>query len=164
MLSQIRVDIHTLISLSLHPPDSISLSLSLSLSALSRLSLIDILSDVLQYLDDIKSGRIPSPPPPTSSTTTIIERAATTPAQKISSPPTLTSPSIPVIKMDSKASPILSYVDIPVDEVQRSRARQMVQSKATVPHVYASASCRVQRLVELAKGLGDNDGSGRLNC
>lgn len=151
MLWYIRVDVHTLIPL----------SLSLSPLTLS-LSLIDIHSDVLQYLDDIKSGRIPAPPLPTSSTTTI-KRAAATPAQKISSPPsTLTStssPSVPVIKMDSKTSPVLSYVDIPVDEVQRSRARQMVQSKATVPHVYASASCSVQRLRELAKGLGE-DGSG----
>ena len=138
-------------------------NMSLSLPPLpSPISLMDIHSDVLQYLDDIKSGRIPTPPP--SSSTTITERAAATPAQQISSPPTLTStspPSVPVIKMDSKTSPVLSYIDIPVDEVQRSRARQMVQSKATVPHVYASASCSMQRLVELVKGLGD-DGSGWL--
>ena len=84
--------------------------------------------------------------------------------QNLMSPPTLstvrTTP-VPVIKMDSKRSPVsgVSYVDIPVDEVQRSHARQMVQSKATTPHVYASASCNVQRLMELAKSL--DNGSGR---
>ena len=69
--------------------------------------------------------------------------------------------------MDSKSSPVssgVSYVDIPVDEVRRSRARQMVQSKATTPHIYASASCSVQKLTELAKSLGDNsDNSGGSN-
>ena len=117
-------------------------------------------SDVLQYLDDIKSGRVSAPPTGTKGA------AAATPVvpTQQTSPPSVSTrrpaKSVPVVKMDSKTSPVsrVSFVDVPVDEVQRSHARQMVQSKATTPHIYASATCDVKRLIEMAKSLGDDSG------
>ena len=118
-----------------------------------------ICSDVLQYLDDVKSGHRTPPPPPTEQATI----GKTLPVQPAIHPPSTSRPTpVPVVKVDSKGSQVnsreVSYIDIPVDELQKSVAQQMVQSKTTIPHTYASVSCNVQRLIEITRTLEDGSG------
>lgn len=147
------------------PPLSPSLPLSPPLSCthchifnhVPNLPCINTFRDVLQYLDDLKSGRI-SPPTPSSLQTTAGQTTPGRPEATVKSTP------VPVVKFDSRSQlpsvgdKKMSYQDVPLDEVQRSRAEQMVQSKMTTPHIYATASCNVQRLVELSNALGESNG------
>ena len=68
----------------------------------------------------------------------------------------LSSTPVPIVKVDSKRSVTLKkvlFVDIPGDEVRRSRPWQMVESKTTTPHMYATASCKCAE----ASGMGKDN-------
>ncbi|KAJ7387113.1 hypothetical protein OS493_004078 [Desmophyllum pertusum] len=52
---------------------------------------------------------------------------------------------------DAKVGP--EYTDIPHTNMRRTIAKRLSESKATVPHTYASTNCVMNNLLELRKGL-----------
>lgn len=45
------------------------------------------------------------------------------------------------------------YIDVPHTNMRRTIAKRLAESKATVPHTYATTSCVMDNLLELRKGL-----------
>ena len=45
------------------------------------------------------------------------------------------------------------YIDIPNTSMRSTIAKRLAESKATVPHTYASTNCVMNNLIELRKGL-----------
>lgn len=58
----------------------------------------------------------------------------------------------PVPAPPVSAPPIVAetaYVDVPLDRMRKAIARRLTESKATVPHFYLAADCRVDELLRL---------------
>lgn len=45
------------------------------------------------------------------------------------------------------------YTDVPNTNTRRTIAKRLAESKATIPHTYASTNCVMNNLLELRKGL-----------
>ncbi|ALJ21750.1 dihydrolipoamide acetyltransferase family protein [Microbacterium sp. No. 7] len=47
------------------------------------------------------------------------------------------------------------FEDVPLDRMRKAIARRLTESKATVPHFYLVADCRVERLLELRRTVNE---------
>lgn len=98
--------------------------------------------DVLQYLEDLKAGKVFAPASKPVSQVFIPVK----PVQQVKQ-----APPPPKIKVQPVKSS--SYVDIPVDGVKRSTAEGDVYSKWSTPYSYATVSCNVDRAMETKRKM-----------
>lgn len=78
-----------------------------------------------------------------------LEKADTAPTVDAAAPaPAASAPAV-------SAAPVEGFDEIPLTPMRRAIARRLSESKATVPHFYLVADCRVDRLLELRREVNE---------
>ncbi|NXG56945.1 ODPX protein, partial [Hemiprocne comata] len=112
--------------------------------------------DALKLLQEKQKGKpselkpvvSPAPPQPTA-IPSVLQATAVTSAYP--------RPAVPPVSTLGQPAALGTFTEIPASNIRRVIAKRLTESKATIPHAYATADCDIDALLKLRKDLAKDD-------
>ncbi|KAM6160359.1 pyruvate dehydrogenase protein X component, mitochondrial [Erethizon dorsatum] len=109
--------------------------------------------DALNLVKLKQTGKIteprPAPAPPSTPTASV--------APQVTAGPSYPRPVIPPVSTPGRPNAVGTFTEIPASNIRRVIAKRLTESKSTIPHAYATASCDVGAVLKVRQDLVRDD-------